>query len=157
MTSMDILPPSKFNLDDWKRYYSNNEVRPTSCNYFWQNFDKEGYSMYRILYNYNDELSKIFMSNNLIGGFFQRLDHLRKYMFGSMCVFGEDDNNIVQGMFIIRGLVIPEELNGVVGFDSYTLEKVDPDTPETRAEWESYIAWDGEVSGKKFADGKIFK
>lgn len=76
---LDLLPPSKFNLDAWKRFYSNNDTRPTAINWFWENYDAEGFSMWKVDYKYNDELGLIFQSSNLIGGFFQRLDRARKY------------------------------------------------------------------------------
>ncbi|KAI9138458.1 glutathione S-transferase, partial [Paraphysoderma sedebokerense] len=53
---LDSLPPSPFVLDEWKRFYSNNE-EPASCKWFWENFDPEGYSMWRVEYKYNDELT----------------------------------------------------------------------------------------------------
>jgi elongation factor 1-gamma len=155
--AMDLLPPSKFNLDAWKRFYSNNETRPDALNYFWDNFDNEGYSMYRFTYKDNADLTKVFMSSNLIGGFFQRLENLRKYGFGSVCVFGEDNNNVICGMFIIRGQEIPELLKDVPDYDSYDIEKVNSDDSSIRTEWDSYLAWDGSAHGKPFADGKIFK
>ena len=83
------MPPSTFIMDEWKRVYSNNETRPTATNWFWEHFDPEGYSIWRVDYNYNDELAKVFMSSNLIGGFFNRLERARKYAFGSLVVLGE--------------------------------------------------------------------
>jgi elongation factor 1-gamma len=32
-------------------------------------------------------------------GFFQRIEKLRKNAFGSMCVFGEDNNNSISGLW----------------------------------------------------------
>ncbi len=84
-----MLPPSSLNLDDWKRFYSNNDTRPNAINWFWEHFDPEGYSIWRVDYKYNDELTKVFMSSNLIGGFFNRLERARKYAFGSLVVLGE--------------------------------------------------------------------
>ena len=154
---LDCFEPSPFNLDAWKRYYSNNETRPCACDYFWQNFDTKGWSMFRLIYKDNKDLTRVFMSGNLIGGFYQRLDHLRKYAFGSMCVFGEDNNNAISGMFIFRGPTLPEALNEVADFESYVFEQVDSTDPSVRAEWENYLAWDGQLNGMNFADGKIFK
>jgi elongation factor 1-gamma len=76
-------------MDEWKRVYSNNDTRPTAINWFWEHFDSEGYSIWRVDYKYNDELTKVFMSSNLIGGFFNRLERARKYAFGSLVVLGE--------------------------------------------------------------------
>ena len=75
---LDLLPKSSLVLDEWKRVYSNNDTRPTAVNWFWEHFDSEGYSIYKVDYKYNAELSLVFMSSNLIGGFFQRLERARK-------------------------------------------------------------------------------
>ncbi|CAG8557345.1 3841_t:CDS:1, partial [Gigaspora rosea] len=54
-----LLPPSKLNLDEWKRFYSNHNKRPDAINWFWDHYDSEGYSIWRVDYKYNDELTKI--------------------------------------------------------------------------------------------------
>ena len=36
-------------------------------------------------------------------GMFQRLDRMRKHSFGSMIVFGENNNNTVSGLWMWRG------------------------------------------------------
>lgn len=154
---LDLLPKTSFNLENWKRFYSNNDTRPTAVDYFWQNFDMTGYSMYRLIYKDNKDLTRVFMSSNLIGGFYQRLEHLRKYAFGSMCVFGEDNDNLIAGMFIFRGPQLPEAVKDVPDYDSYDFERVDTSSDAIRHEWNSYLAWDGVRDGKTFADGKIFK
>ena len=155
---LDLLPPSSFNLDDWKRFYSNNETRPTATDYFWKNFDKEGYSMYLLKYKYNDELARIFMSCNLITGLYQRMERLRKYAFGSICVFGEDNNNEIVGMFIFRGQEIPPEMIDVPDYESYDFVKINTDDNASREMWNDFIAWDGKFhGGKVFSEGKIFK
>ena len=154
---LDLLPPSPFVLDAWKRFYSNSDTIPTAIDYFWKNWDPKGYSMYRLTYKDNAELTKVFMSSNLIGGFFQRLEHMRKYAFGSMCVFGKDNDSEISGMFIIRGgPELPEMFKDVPDFDSYVVEHVDSSDPSIQAEWNAYLAWEGEFK-KPFADGKIFK
>jgi hypothetical protein len=56
-----------------------------------------GYSIWWINYRYNDELAKIFMTCNLVTGLFARMDHMRKYIFGSFLIFGEDDKNEISG------------------------------------------------------------
>lgn len=54
-------------MDEFKRTYSNKELSE-SLPYLWQNFDKENYSMWYCEYKYKDELTKVFMTSNLIGG-----------------------------------------------------------------------------------------
>lgn len=154
---LDLLPPSKFNMLDWKVFYSNNETRPDSINYFWNNFDPAGYSIWWVNYRYNDELAKIFMTCNLVTGLFARMDHMRKWAFGSFLIFGEDDKNEISGALIFRGLEIPPEIRAVGDFDSYTWERMDLDDPKQRTMFENYLAWDGDFGGKTVNQGKTFK
>ncbi|CAG8555791.1 1226_t:CDS:10 [Paraglomus occultum] len=156
-SKLDLLPPSTFVLDEWKRFYSNNNTRPDAIEWFWKHFDPEGYSIWRVKYKYNDELTKIYMSSNLIGGFYNRLERARKYAFGSMLVLGEDNNSEIAGYFVIRGQEIPEEVTDAADFESYEFAKVDPKDPAVRKNFEDFIAWDGDFNGKVVGDGKIFK
>merc|ERR1712042_61619 len=77
------VPESKWVMDDWKRFYSNNDAA-TFNKYLWDNYDPQAYSWWRCDYRYNDECLKDFMTMNLIGGMFQRLDGCRKHIFGVM-------------------------------------------------------------------------
>ncbi|CDH60277.1 elongation factor 1 gamma domain-containingprotein [Lichtheimia corymbifera JMRC:FSU:9682] len=152
-SALDLLPKSSFVLDEWKRMYSNNDT-DVAMKWFWENFDKEGWSIWRVDYRYNDELTLVFMSNNLIGGFFARLERARKYAFGSMLVTGTNNNNAISGYFIIRGQEVPYEIYDAADYPSYKFEKIEPSQyEEKKDEIEKYMAW--EVEG--FADGKIFK
>lgn len=63
----DEMPKGTFNMDDFKRFYSNNE-EAKSIPYFWEKFDKENYSIWYGEYKYSEELTKVFMSCNLITG-----------------------------------------------------------------------------------------
>ncbi|KAI3631252.1 hypothetical protein MIR68_010742 [Amoeboaphelidium protococcarum] len=161
---LDSLPPSTFIMDAWKRFYSNNEP-PQSSKFFQDNFDPEGFSMWKCEYKYNDELTQIFMSSNLIGGFFHRLERARKYAFGSMIVTGENNNNKISGMWIFRGQVVPEEVTDAADYESYAFTKVNVGgkvgaleiSAEDKQLWDEYLAWEGAHLPGKFADGKIFK
>lgn len=154
---LDLLPKSKLNLEEWKRFYSNNDTRPTALNWFWQNYDAEGYSIWRVDYKYNSELTKTWMSANLIGGWYQRMELLRKYCFASLCVLGEDNANEISGYMVFRGLDIPAEMRDTADFDSFEFKRVNIDDAHERDLIGDYFAWDGKFEGKKFADGKIFK
>lgn len=52
------MPKSSFDLDDFKRFYSN-EDEAKSIPYFWQKFDPENYSIWFGEYKYNNELTKV--------------------------------------------------------------------------------------------------
>ena len=87
---MEALGKPKNPLDEWKRTYSNEETREVAIPWFWKNqYDPEEWSLWKVDYKYNDELTLTFMSNNLVGGFFNRLSASTKYMFGCMVVYGE--------------------------------------------------------------------
>lgn len=59
-----------FNMDEFKREYSNKDTLTEALPYFWKNFDKENFSIWFCEYKYNDELARIFMTSNLIRGEF---------------------------------------------------------------------------------------
>lgn len=96
------MPKPTFNMDEFKRVYSNEDTAEKVIPYFWANFDKENCSIWFCEYKYPEDLSQIFMTCNLISGFFQRLDKLRKHAFASMCVFGENNDNAIAGIWIWR-------------------------------------------------------
>ena len=158
-SKLDLLPPSTFVLDDWKRFYSNNDFRSKSIEYLWKNFDAKGWSIWRVEYKYNDELTQVFMSSNLIGGFFNRLERARKYAFGSLVVTGKNNDSKIVGAFIIRGDSIPEEVADAADFESYKFTKLDSSKPEDRAYVEDAFGWDGKnfEGANTVADGKVFK
>lgn len=54
----DAMPKGTFDMDDFKRYYSNQDV-DKSIPYFWEKFDPENYSIWLGEYKYNDELTKV--------------------------------------------------------------------------------------------------
>ena len=89
-------------MEDFKRFYSNND-EDKSIPYFWEKFDKENYSIWYGEYKYPEELGQIFMSSNLVGGMFQRLEKLRKNAFASVVVFGQSGNSSISGIWVWRG------------------------------------------------------
>jgi len=155
---LDSLPKSSFVLDEWKRVYSNNDTRSMALPWFWEHFDKEGYSVFWCDYKYNQELQKIFMTNNLIGGFFQRLEKLHKYAFGSMLILGEEPNLEVSGAWVFRGPDVPQEMRDCDDYEHYTWRRANLDDTKEKKLFEDFLAWDGELGGKKFSgSAKIFK
>ena len=64
---LEALSKPTLILDDWKRKYSNEDTRPVALPWFWENYKEDEYSLWRVDYKYNDELTLTFMSNNLIG------------------------------------------------------------------------------------------
>ncbi|KAG8715617.1 hypothetical protein FRC08_010329 [Ceratobasidium sp. 394] len=156
---LDDLPKSDFNLEDWKRAYSNMDTRGDagSLKWFYEKFDPAGFSIWRVDFKYNEELTQVFMSSNQIGGFFNRLEASRKYLFGSVGVLGEANNSRIAGALILRGLDYKPVVDVAPDWESYEYKKIDLDNADDKAFFEGALAWDLEVDGKKWADGKNFK
>lgn len=157
---LDLLPRAAFALDEWKREYSNNDT-PIALQWFWEHCNFEEYSLWKVKYKYNDELTLTFMSNNLIGGFNNRLEASRKYLFGCMSVYGVNNDSVIEGAFVVRGQESVPVFDVAPDWESYSFEKLDRE----KAEDKEYIEqqWSFEkpvvVNGKeyKYADGKVFK
>merc|ERR1711962_1174029 len=156
---MDALPKGTFDLEEWKRFYSNNDEDP-SIAWFWEHFDHENYSIWRGDYKYNDELTMVFMSCNLIGGMFQRLDKLNKNAFASMCLFGQNNDSTISGIWVFKGHQLAFELddNWQVDYASYNWRKLDSKSEECKKLVDQYWKWEGnDEKGRPFNQGKIFK
>jgi len=153
------MPKSTMNMDEFKRVYSNEDTATKAIPYFWTNFDKENMSIWFCEYKYPEDLTQVFMTCNLVSGFFQRLEKLRKNAFASMCVFGENNNNTIAGVWFWRGPGLAFELSSdwQVDYESYEWKKLDPEDEATKQLINNYFLWEGEHKGKKFNQGKIFK
>nr|CAH7768199.1 unnamed protein product [Callosobruchus chinensis] len=155
----DAMPKGTFIMDDFKRFYSNEDEKK-SVPYFWEKFDPENYSIWYGEYKYPEELSKVFMSCNLITGMYQRLDKMRKQAFASVCLFGEDNNSSISGIWVWRGHELAFKLSPdwQIDYESYDWKKLDPNNEETKKLVEQYFSWTGtDKQGRKFNQGKIFK
>ena len=185
---LEALPKATLVLDDWKRKYSNEETREVALPWFWENYKPDEYSLWKVDYKYNDELTQVFMSSNLIGkspsltsvvlrirndyifdfiashsvgGFFARLEGSRKYIFGAASVYGQANDSVIQGAFVIRGQEASPAFDVAPDFESYEFTKLDPSKAEDKEFVENQWSWDKpvEVKGKTYnhADGKVFK
>jgi len=129
-----------------------------SIPWFWEKFDAAGWSLWHSNYKYNSELDQLFRVNNLVGGFVQRLDKLRKYGFGSIIIFGEENNFQIEGAWLFRGSEIPQEMKDCDDCELYEWRKLDHTDDHDKRLVNELFAWEGQFDGKKFIDqGKIFK
>jgi elongation factor 1-gamma len=157
---LEALPKPKIPLDEWKRQYSNSDT-PDALKWFWENYDAEDYSIWEVDYKYNDELTQVFMTSNLIGGFFARLEASRKFLFGCASVYGTANDSIIKGAFVVRGQEALPAFDVAPDYESYSFTKLDHTKPEDRALVEREWTWEQPitVNGKEYpwADGKVFK
>lgn len=154
---LDALPKSSMSLDGWKTKYSNTvgdcyEAMP----WFWENFDASGWSLFFQTYNYNSENTVAFMTSNLVGGFVQRCDAVRKYAFGTMQIIGDEAPFEIVGCWLIRGDSIQPLLDANPDAEYYTYTKVEL-TEENKKKVADLWCAEETLSGKKISDCKVFK
>lgn len=159
---LEALGKSKTSLEEWKRIYSNEETREVAIPWFWKNmYDPSEWSLWKVDYRYNDELTLTFMSNNLVGGFFNRLSASTKYMFGCVVVYGENNDNGITGFFLIRGQDYKPAVDVAPDWESYSYSKLDANNEEDKKFIDNMLAWDQPVvvdgRSREIADGKVFK
>ncbi|KAB8237784.1 putative translation elongation factor eEF-1 subunit gamma [Aspergillus alliaceus] len=158
---LEALGKPTFILDDLKRTYSNEDTRPVALPWFWQNFNAEEYSLWKVDYKYDNELKLTFMANNLIGGFHARLEASRKYLFGAQSVYGTNYNCVIRGVFLVRGQDFKPAFDVAPDWESYSFEKLDHTKEEDRKLVDDLWAWDAPVvvDGKEYpwVDGHVFK
>ncbi|XP_068647950.1 elongation factor 1-gamma-like isoform X2 [Aristolochia californica] len=157
---LDLLPPSKMILDDWKRLYSNTKTnfREVAINGFWDMYDPEGYSLWFCDYKYNDENSVSFVTLNKVSGFLQRMDLARKYAFGKMLVIGGEPPFKVKGLWLFRGQEIPQfVLDECYDMELYKWKKVDISDETERERVNAMIEDQEPFEGESLLDAKCFK
>ncbi|KAJ5471066.1 hypothetical protein N7530_008423 [Penicillium desertorum] len=148
-------------LDDWKRKFSNEDIRTVAMPWFWEQFKADEYSLWKVNYRYNNELKLTFMANNLIGGFQTRLEASRKYIFGAQSVYGENYNCVVYGAFMVRGQEWEPAFTVGPDYEGYEFTKLDPSNEADRKLVEDMwaqdvpVTVDGQV--KEWTDGHVFK
>ncbi|XP_021858915.2 elongation factor 1-gamma [Spinacia oleracea] len=157
---LDLLPPSKMVLDEWKRLYSNTKTnfREIAIKGFWDMYDPEGYSLWFCDYKYNEENTVSFVTMNKVSGFLQRMDLARKYAFGKMLVIGSEPPFKVKGLWLFRGQEIPQfVLDECYDMELYEWKKVDINN-EAQKERVSQMIEDYEpFEGEALLDAKCFK
>ncbi|GER27571.1 elongation factor 1-gamma 1 [Striga asiatica] len=157
---LDLLPPSKMILDEWKRLYSNTKTnfREVAIKGFWDMYDPEGYSLWFCDYKYNEENTVSFVTLNKVSGFLQRMDLARKYAFGKMLIIGSEAPYKVKGLWLFRGTEIPQfVLDECYDMELYDWAKVDIND-EAQKERVSQMIEDAEpFEGEALLDAKCFK
>ncbi|GLJ16735.1 hypothetical protein SUGI_0287910 [Cryptomeria japonica] len=158
--TLDLLPPSKMILDEWKRLYSNTKTnfREIAIKGFWDMYDPEGYSLWFCEYKYNDENTVSFVTLNKVTGFLQRMDLARKYAFGKMLIIGQDPPFKVKGLWLFRGQEIPKfVMDECYDMELYDWTKVDVNDEVQKERVNAMIEDQEPFEGEPLLDAKCFK
>jgi len=153
----DDLPKSTMVLDVWKKTYANSRTEGyySAMPKFWEMLDREGYSVWFCDYNYNQDNTVDFQTSNLVGGYVQRCDSLRKYSFGMMQIM-QGPPFEVKGCWLLRGQSITPMMEENPDAEYYTWTKVDPDNEEQRKKVADLWCADEQIDGKAIYDCKSF-
>ena len=156
---LDQTNKSPFIMDIWKKTYSNCSTYEEAMDTFWSTIDLEGWSIFRGDYNYNDENKLLFMTSNLIAGFIQRTDEIRKWLFGTMTIRGEEGKLMkITAYYLIRGNSIDPLLKCNDDAECYTWTKVNhPISQEDKAKIFEYWTSDTMLEGEPLLDSRVYK
>ncbi len=142
-------------MDAWKREYKAKYYK--AMPWLWENLDKEGYSCWFQEYNYNAENKKAFMTCNLVGGFLQRCDAVRKYAMGVMQVIGEEGKEIkIVGAWLFRGQTEKHMLDCNPDAEYYTWKKITDFSDAEKARFGKILNDEEEIDGLPIIDCKVF-
>ena len=157
---LDELPPSKLELETFKRAFLNNKDKEDAMNKFWEVYDPDGYSLWWMEYQNLPEEGKIlFRTSNAKGMFLQKLDNFRKYAFGVHGVYGSEGDYKIRGVWMWRGTDIPNEMKEHDNFPYMTIKKLDINKPEDKQMVNDYwtkVNETDQVDGRFAADVEYF-
>ena len=157
---LDLLPPSKLELETFKRAFLNNKDKEDAMNKFWEIYDPEGYSLWWLEYqNLPTECKVLFRTSNSKGMFLQKCDALRRYAFAVHGVYGVEDDYKIRGLWMFRGLEIPQEMKDNDLYEYITFRKLDITKEEDKKLVHDYwtkLNETDEVEGRKCADVEYF-
>jgi len=161
---LDEDAPSAFVGDTWKRCISNcGGNYDAAMKTFWETYDPKGWSIHVCRFKYNAENGASFMVSNAINGFIQRSGEIRKWLYGTMWVTGEEGVTPLEisGCYLIRSDSINELKACNDDAEHYNWFKVDTATAEGKAMvTEMWCSVDGQhefLEGKKTVTCAEFK
>ena len=157
---LDELPPSKLELESFKRAFLNNKDKEDAMNKFWEIYDPEGYSLWWVEYqNLPSECKILYRTSNSKGMFLQKCDAVRRYAFAVHGVYGVENDYKVRGMWMFRGKEIPQEMKDNDLYEYLTFRRIDINNPQDKQLVHDYwtkLDENDEVEGRKCADVSYF-
>ena len=157
---LDLLPPSRLELESFKRAFLNNKDKEDAMNKFWELYDPEGYSLWHLEYqNLPTECKVLFRTSNSKSMFLQKCDALRRYAFAAHGVYGVEDDYKIKGVWLFRGLEIPQEMKDNDLYEYITFTKLDHTKEADKKLVHDYwtkLNENDEVEGRKCADVDYF-
>ena len=124
---LDVLPPSTFDLFNFKTFFVNHKDKSgAAIDELKKIFDPAGYAIWFLHYDkYKGEGEVMYKTENLSKGFLQRFDTFRKHAFARHLVLGEEPDLNIDGIWLFRGTTIPQEAIDHPKFEYYKQHKMD--------------------------------
>jgi elongation factor 1-gamma len=136
---LDLLPPTTFELDEWKKLITNTKDRRSVMPNFWEKLDRAGWSCWFIHYEkYAGEGEQMVPFENLLDGFVQRMESIRRYSFGVMAIYGEVPALEIKGCLLMRGQEVLQGLIDHPQFEYCKRAKADWHNDEDRKRIEDF-------------------
>jgi len=155
------LPPTQFDLYNYKTFFVNHLNKREAIQDLWKQFDANGFSLWKLHYDKAEgEGELLYKTNNLVGGFLQRLDNdFRRFSLGVHGIYGEEPKLEVIGCYLVRGTDLPEEFVDHPSFEYYKSTKLDHTKAEDKKIFEDYLCAneDDLVEGRRYREGKYWK
>lgn len=156
---LELLPETPFDLDSFKREFMNSKDRKSTMEELWKKFDSKGWSFWWMQYqNLPSEGKILFKTNNSASIFLQNLDSFRKWSFGSYGVYGVEGDYVCRGIFMWRGLEIPNQVKEHNNYEYMDIKNLDWE--KDRAYIENYwlnLEEGNDCDGRKVASVWTFK
>jgi elongation factor 1-gamma len=160
---LDLLPPSKFVLPDFKTYFVNlgDKKATEGMQHFFDNYDPEGYSLWFSHYEkYEGEGVLLYQTSNLMNGFLQRMDDkFRNHCFSMLAILGEEPSLEIEGVWLFRGKTIPQEMIDHPQFEYYQKRQLDVKNEADRKIISEFFCAKAEskINGVTVQECKMFK
>jgi elongation factor 1-gamma len=158
---LDDLPESPFVLDEWKKLYANTTDKASVLPTFFEKYDPQGWSIWYLHYQKAEGEGRVqYMFTNLLDGFLQRMEAMRRYSFGVMGVYGDEPNLEIYAVFVWRGTEVAPAMHEHPSFEYTDHRKLDLNNPEDKALLEEYwtkLSEEDAVQGLKVRVPRVWK
>ena len=127
------FPPSDLNLMVFKTAFINEPDHDKAMNDFWGQFKETEYSLWHLKYiKYPGECEIVYRTNNLLRTFMSRLENVRRFIFGTHFVLGDEPSLFIEGVWLMRGPELLDMIKEIDMWDTYEWIKLDSSKPEVR-------------------------
>lgn len=140
------LPRSTMSLDAIKKLFCMaRPFNPEFATEFWPQFDAAGWLLYEVEFKYPDDFpveKKLYMAENGVNSFSQRMDTVKKNVFCTLHTFVKDGHFNIKGAAIVRGTpeidagrATPQACADVADAEEYSWKLLNPASEADKAEF----------------------